>query len=120
MPPDFDKCEDYYFDLLGLPKDADVFIDDFKKRLGDNLNNLNTSILTNPKVILKKRGKKGSIKITPFEPQSEPENLEEFKQAIAKLWPNLQLITLRGKAKFHDHISPVVSTTTKPEIEALN
>ena len=100
MPPDFDKNQDYYFDLLGLPKDADVFIDDLKRRLDYNLNDLNASILTNPKVILKKRGKKGSIKITPFKPQSEPQNLEEFKQAIAKLWPNLQLIDIVKETNF--------------------
>jgi hypothetical protein len=67
MPSDFDENEDYYFNLLGLPKDVEIFIDDLKKRLDDNLFTLNESILTNPKVTLKKRGKKGSIKITPFD-----------------------------------------------------
>jgi hypothetical protein len=100
MPRDFDEKEDYYFNLLGLSKDADIFIDDLKKRLDDNLFNLNESILTNPKVTFNKSGKKGSIKITPFDPQSEPQNVDAFKQEIAKLWPNLQLIDIFKEADF--------------------
>ena len=100
MPADFDENEDYYFNLLGLPKEADVFISDLKERLDNSLFNLDESIPTNAKVIIKNRGKKGNIKITPFEPQAEPQNLELLKQEIAKLWPNLQLIDILKEADF--------------------
>jgi hypothetical protein len=43
MPSDFDENEDYYFNLLGLPKDVEIFINDLKKRLDENLFNLNES-----------------------------------------------------------------------------
>ena len=100
MPADFDENEDYYFTLLGLPKDADVFISGLKERLDNSLFNLDESISTNPKVFIKDRKKSGSIKITPFDPQAEPQNLELLKQDIAKLWPNLQLIDVLKEADF--------------------
>lgn len=100
MPPDFDDNEDYYFDLFNLPKDVEVFICDLKKRLDDGLCVLNDSILENPKVVIKNRKKKGSIKITPFDPQSEPQNLDLLKLEVTKLWPNLHLIDILKEADF--------------------
>ena len=100
MPPDFDENEDYYFDLFGLPKDVEVFISGLKSRLDTALHELNDSILTNPKVIIKDRKKKGAIKITPFDPQKEPQKLEFLKQEVANLWPNLSLIDILKEADF--------------------
>jgi len=100
MPPDFDENEDYYFTLLGLPKDAEEFIEGLRQALEDQLYELNGSILTNPKVVIKDRKKRGAIKITPFDPQHEPQNLEFLKLEIAKLWPNLDLIDILKEADF--------------------
>ena len=100
MPPDFDENEDYYFDLLGLPKDVEKFIEGLQQPLDDNLHELNELILTNPKVVIKDRKKRGSIKITPSDPQQEPQNLELLKLEIAKLWPNLNLIDILKEADF--------------------
>ena len=94
MPPDFDENEDYYFELLGLPKDPKIYIKSVQDRLNSGLQGLNDSILSNPKVIIKDRKKQGSIKITPFDPQKEPPNLGLLKLEIAKLWPNLNLIDI--------------------------
>lgn len=100
MPPDFDDNEDYYFDLFNLPKDVEVFICDLKERLDEGLCDLNDSILENPKVVIKDRKKKGAIKITPFDPQKEPQNLDLLKLEVAKLWPNLHLIDILKEADF--------------------
>lgn len=100
MPHDFDEREDYYFDLLGIPKDADTFIQNLKTPLEQGLSDLNDSILTNPKVIIKDRKKQGSIKITPFAPQDEPQNIESLKLEIANLWPNLHLIDILKEADY--------------------
>lgn len=100
MPPDFDDNEDYYFNLFGLPKDVEVYIGDLKKRLDNSLYDLDESILSNPKVVIKDRKKKGAIKITPFDPQSEPQNLDLLKLEVAKLWPNLHLIDILKEADF--------------------
>lgn len=99
VPADFDENEDYYFDLLGLPKDADVFIKDLKDRLNDNMSALNESILSNTKVVIKNRGKSGSIKVTPFDPQAEPQNIELLKLEVAKIWPNLHLLDILKEAE---------------------
>ncbi|MBY0463242.1 MAG: Tn3 family transposase [Alphaproteobacteria bacterium] len=100
MPPDFDDNEDYYFNLFGLPKDVEVYIGNLKERLDNGLYALNESILENPKVVIKDRKKKGAIKITPFDPQSEPQNLDLLKLEVAKLWPNLHLIDILKEADF--------------------
>lgn len=100
MPKDFDEREDYYFDLLGLPKNADTFTQNLKTPLEQGLSDLNESILTNPKVIIKDRKKQGSIKITPFAPQDEPQNIKLFKSEIANLWPNIHLIDVLKEADF--------------------
>lgn len=100
MPHDFDDNEDYYFDLLGLPKDVEDFIKDLKQSLDGHLYQLNESILTNTKVIIKDRKKKGAIKITPFDPQTEPQNLELLKTEIAELWPGMNLIDILKEADF--------------------
>lgn len=94
VPADFDENDDYYFNLLGLPKDPKVFIGNLKKQLDDKLEGLNTSILTNSHVIIKQRKKKGAIKITPFNPQAEPQHIERLKGDIAKQWLDLYLIDL--------------------------
>lgn len=100
LPADFDENEDYYFDLLGLPKDVDVFIHNLKHRVDNSLSDLNTSIPYNPKVSIKDRKKRGAIKITPFDPQPEPHHLELLKMEIARRWPNLQLIDVLKEADF--------------------
>jgi TnpA family transposase len=100
LPADFDENEDYYFDLLGLPKDVNVFIHNLKQRVDSSLSDLNSSILDNPKVSIKDRKKKGAIKITPFDPQPEPQHLELLKMEIARRWPDLQLIDVLKEADF--------------------
>jgi TnpA family transposase len=94
MPADFYENMDYYFNLFKLPKEFTVFKDQMTDRLDDGLQRLNDTILQNSKVVIKKRGKKGSIKITPFDPQIEPPNLNALKREIAKLWPHLNLIDI--------------------------
>lgn len=94
LPLDFDENEDFYFKLLNLPKDPKDFTKSLKDRLQFALKGFNESILSNPKVKIKKRKKKGAIRLTPFEPQSDPVNLDQLKTTIAKMWPHLQLIDI--------------------------
>jgi TnpA family transposase len=85
---------DYYFNLFNLPKEFAAFKAQLTKRLDEGMQSLNDTILQNPKVVIKKRGKKGAIKITPFDPQSEPPHLGSLKLEIAQLWPHLNLIDI--------------------------
>ena len=119
VPADFDENEDYYFDLLGLPKDVNVFIEDYKKQMDDKLKEFNDSIVNNLKVIIKYRKKKGSIKVTPFNPQVEPQNIERLKLEIAKQWPHLYLIDLLkevdDRVGFRERFESVASREAIPE-----
>lgn len=119
VPADFDENEDYYFDLLGLPKDVDVFIENYKKQVDEKLKEFNDSILNNSKVIIKNRKKKGSIKVTPFNPQVEPHNIERLKLEIAKQWPHLYLIDLLkevdDRVGFRERFESVASREAIPE-----
>lgn len=100
LPLDFDENEDFYFQLLNLPKDPTVFIHQLKERQLTSLKEFNESIVSNPKVKIKKRKKKGAIRLTPFDPQPEPLNLGLLKTTIAKMWPHLQLIDILKEAAF--------------------
>jgi len=86
FPEDFDKNPEKYFETLGLPKEADCFIGLLKDLLCSNLKSLNDTILTNSKVIIEERPKKGSIKISPSSPQEEPVHLNYLQQEIKQRW----------------------------------
>lgn len=116
MPADFDENEDYYFDLLGLPKDADVLIKGLKDRLNDNMSALNKSILTNTKVVIKNRGKSGSIKITPFDPQAEPQNIDLLKLEVAKIWPNLHLLDILKETEHRIGFTKLFQSVSSREV----
>lgn len=83
-----------------MPKDPKVFVHQLKERQLTFLKEFNASIVNNPKVKIKKRKKKGAIRLTPFGPQPEPLNLDLLKTTIAKTWPHLQLIDILKEAAF--------------------
>lgn len=119
LPLDFEENKDFYFNLLKLPKDADVFIKSLKERLESSLQEFNETILSNAKVKIKKRPKKGAIRLTPFDPQLEPLNLELLKTTIAKNWPQVQLIDVlkegAHRVGFLDKFQAVTSRESIPK-----
>lgn len=94
MPNDFDENEDYYFGLLGLPKNAKDFTTDLKKHTKDALETLNKSIPTNPKVKIVQYKKGARFKVSPSAPQSEPKNIFALHQEIQNRWPSINLIDI--------------------------
>ncbi|HLD95560.1 MAG TPA: Tn3 family transposase [Alphaproteobacteria bacterium] len=94
MPQDFKENITSYLSLLGLPKDADTFIEDLKKDLLKSLNSLNDTILTNKSVQIKDRENKGAIKITPYTPQEVPHNLHLLHKKIIERWGSLSLMDI--------------------------
>lgn len=67
--------------------------------------------------------KQGAIKITPFDPQKEPPNLELLKLEIAKFWPNLNLINILKETAmrtgFLKRFESVASREAIPEVTLL-
>ncbi len=93
LPKDFDDKRDYYFNLLGLPKNAHSFIQFEKQQLHEHLSELNDSIIDNEKVsILSKNN--GHIKISPYDPQAEPTNIKKLHQTIKNEWSTINLIDI--------------------------
>ena len=119
LPLDFDENKDFYFNLLKLPKDPKDFIKSLKKRLEASLQGLNETILSNVKVKIKKRPKKGAIRLTPFDPQKEPTNLDSLKITIANNWPQIQLIDVMKETAhrvgFLDKFQAVTSRESIPK-----
>ncbi|CAO5680917.1 MAG: Tn3 family transposase ISNpu13 [Holosporales bacterium] len=92
LPQDFKENIDSYLTLLKLPKDADTFIKSLKKNLKKALKNLDDTILSNKKVVIKDRSKKGAIKVTPHDPQDLPPNLHLLHQKIVEQWGSISLM----------------------------
>ena len=115
-PKDFYENKTYYFAFCNLPEDVNDFVDSLKERADKGLSDLNTSILENPKVIIKDRKKQGAIKITPFEPQKEPKNLELLKAEIVLNWPHLHLIDILKEADFRIGFSKRFQTVASRKV----
>ena len=94
LPQDIKERADYYFNLLGLPKEADTFIASIKVLMAEHLKNLNDGLPANDKVSITTRKEKSWIKITPTEAQKPPENIENLKAEIAERWNNLSLLDI--------------------------
>ena len=93
LPKDFDDNQEYYYDLLGLPLNADEFIYPRKQTLHDYLKKLNDTIPSNKKVKIINRNC-GHIKISPYEPQAESVNLKKLHEAIKKEYGTINLIDI--------------------------
>jgi hypothetical protein len=94
MPTDFDQNEDYYFQLLGLPKNAKDFTGNLKNHLKDALEKSNNTLPINSKVKIVHHKKGARFKVSPSEPQTEPKNIAELHQEIHERWPNVNLIDI--------------------------
>jgi hypothetical protein len=91
LPEDFDRRRPDYYAALGLPLDADTFIEGLKHELSTALTALDASLPHNPDVkILTKAG--GWIKLSPLPAQPEPPNLLALKANVARRWPMTNLL----------------------------
>jgi TnpA family transposase len=98
FPKDFDDNPDFYFQLLNLPFEAKAFTGPLRKQVEENLNALNDSILSNPKVKIIEKKKKRFIQISPSLPQIESINLKFLKKEITRRWGPLSLMDILKEA----------------------
>ncbi len=94
LPLDFEERKAIYFEDLGIPMDPKVFTASLRVELTHHLKTFDERISVNPKVkiVTKKDGHK--ISVTPFEPQTEPENLTTLKGEITQRWPGTGLLDI--------------------------
>lgn len=94
LPQDFEERKAFYYDDLGIPMDAKIFTASLREELTSHLKNLDERISANPKVKIVPIKDGHKISITPFEPQSEPENLATLKREITLRWPGTSLLDI--------------------------
>jgi len=83
LPKDFAGNREHYYQLLGVPLNPWEFINPIRNSLNQSLQDLNGNIPSNNKVkITDKDG--GSIRISPYEPQLPPHNIQKLYLDIQK------------------------------------
>jgi TnpA family transposase len=92
MPSNFQEKRTEYYKSLNKPQNADIFIDSLKERLLFSLESFDKNIKNNVKVRIIKKKNIYRVSITPFEKQSEPQNLLKLKNEINKRWPMIKLV----------------------------
>ena len=97
VPQDFEIKRETYYQNLNLPLKSTDFIGDLKTRLKGALDNLNRSIIVNPKVSIRQQGK-NLIHVTPLEPQPEPQFLHKLKGEVTGRWPLTGLLDIVKEA----------------------
>ena len=114
LPKDFEERREYYYNMMGLPLNAEDFIRPLKEQLTQSLKELNDNIPNNKKVkIIDKKG--GRIKISPYEPQAEPTNIKKLHLEIRKQWPNLNLIDILKETDLQVGFSDQMHTVASRE-----
>ncbi|MBN1467884.1 MAG: Tn3 family transposase, partial [Fusobacteriaceae bacterium] len=92
MPSNFKEKRTEYYKSLNKPLNADIFIEDLKKRLSYSLDSFDKNIKNNVKVRIVEKKNTYRVSITPFDKQSEPQNLIKLKNEINKRWPMIKLV----------------------------
>jgi hypothetical protein len=85
VPADFATKRADYYAALGLPLDADTFIQELQEQMSSALKHFNDNLPDNPDVnILPRDG--GWIQLTPLDKQVEPTHLRALKTHIRQRW----------------------------------
>lgn len=99
VPQDFEERRQVYYQDLRLPETADSFVSDLRGKMAEALCSLNQTLSRNPKVSLRLHGK-NLIKVSPLEPQPEPQFLQKLKAEVAGRWPLTSLLDIVKEADF--------------------
>ena len=94
LPKDFTEKREAYYELLGLPLLAKEFVVKLKTSVATNLDALNTNIPNNKLVEIKKSKVGNNIKVTPADPQGEPDNIVKLQQEINNKYSSIHLINI--------------------------
>jgi len=98
LPKDFDEKREQYYQDLGHPREAKVFVEQLQQQMIDALASFDQKL---PKLSDKVRmtDKKGGwIHLTPLTPQAEPQNLGKLKAEIVTRWGMTSLLDILKEA----------------------
>ena len=113
MPKDFTGKRESYYELLNLPLLAKEFVVTLKTGVANNLEALNTNIPDNRLVQIKKSKVGNNIKVTPSEPQSEPDNIVKLQQEINNKYLSIHLIDILKECDLRINFTKELETIGK-------
>lgn len=94
LPQDFDDNKNFYYNILGLPQDAEEFTKPLKNEMLSSIRHFNTTILNDEDVNIGIKKGKLHIYLTPYKMQDEPQNIKNLKEEVAAIWPNVSLLDI--------------------------
>jgi len=113
LPKDFTKMRESYYELLDLPIKPRDFTATLKTLLTNGLDTLNANIPKNPLVQIKKSKTSSNIKLTPSNPQQEPENIIKLQQEINNKWSSIHLIDILKECDLRINFTKELQTIGK-------
>jgi TnpA family transposase len=113
LPKDFIKMRESYYELLNLPMKPKDFTTRLKTLLTNSLDALNSNIPHNHLVQIKKSKVSNNIKLTPSNPQEEPENIIRLQQEINNKWSSIHLIDILKECDLRINFTKELQTIGK-------
>ena len=113
LPKDFYKNREAYYTLLKLPLASKEFISKLKLLSASKLDMLNTNIRDNELVKIKKSKTGNNIRITPSDPQVEPDNIIKLQQEISSKWSSIHLIDILKESDLRINFTKELETIGK-------
>ena len=113
VPQDYAKNQKSYYDLVGLPLKSEEFVTGLKNLVTSNLDILNTNIPNNPLVQIKKSKVGKNIRLTPSNPQDEPDNIIKLQQEINNKWSSIHLIDILKECDLRINFTKKLETIGK-------
>jgi TnpA family transposase len=117
LPADFATKRDSYYELLKVPKDAELFIKQIQDAMQQWLGTLNAGLPHNPKVRLREQGKnKNLIHLTPLDRQPEPPDTAALKREIGRRWSDVELIDIIKEVDLRLNFTAAFRTSGSREV----
>jgi len=113
LPNDFVENREPYYKLLDLPLVAKEFTAKLKTSVATNLNILNANICNNKLVQIKKSKVGKNIKLTPSNPQDEPDNIIKLQQEINNKFSSIHLIDILKECDLRINFTNTLKTIGK-------
>ena len=113
LPKDFHEKKEEYYESLDLPLDSRKFTKKLKSTLADKLKSLNANIPDNKLVKVRKSTSGNNLKVTPSDPQVEPENIIKLQQEISSKWSNIHLIDILKESDLRIQFTKEIETVGK-------
>lgn len=113
LPKDFYEKKEAYYELLGLPLYSREFTKQLKSTLTDKLKALNANIPDNKLVKVRKSKAGNNLKVTPSDPQAEPDNIIKLQQEISNQWSSIHLIDILKESDLRIKFTQALETVGK-------